>query len=74
MSSERFIHIFKNDKSAPRNILNRGASDQHYVVPRDLSTIKPNNNPVYQIEICQDGKFAITFDKGKFHCGKGYTQ
>ena len=24
----------------------------------------------YQIDICQDGKFAITFDRGKFHCSK----
>jgi hypothetical protein len=57
--SKRSISVFKNIKGSKTvKVSVRGYG---------LLTI---DNPDYQINISQDGRFAITFDTGKFHCGK----
>src|SRR3954452_241357 len=45
-----------------RNIFNCNVSCK----PIDVTTKKED----YRIAICQDGKFAVTFDTGKFHYRK----
>ena len=40
--------------------------------PTEIIVINPKDDPTtfkgdYQIAICQDGKFAVTFDTGKIH-------